>query len=56
MFRLTRVIVSLRSEPFGFSSIITYSSGGCWSVWSGSWPFTDMSEILKFEEMLLGTV
>jgi hypothetical protein len=25
MFRLTRVIVRLRSEPFGFSSIITYS-------------------------------
>jgi hypothetical protein len=32
MFRLTRVIVRLRSEPFGFSSIITYISGGCWSV------------------------
>jgi hypothetical protein len=25
MFRLTRVIVRLRSEPYGFSSIITYS-------------------------------
>jgi hypothetical protein len=25
MFRLARVIVRLRSEPFGFSSIITYS-------------------------------
>jgi hypothetical protein len=25
MFRLTRVIVRLRSEPFGFCSIITYS-------------------------------
>jgi hypothetical protein len=25
MFRLTRVIVRLRSEPFRFSSIITYS-------------------------------
>jgi hypothetical protein len=34
MFRLTRVIVRLCSEPFGFSTIITYSSGGCWSVWS----------------------
>jgi hypothetical protein len=32
MFRLARGIVRLRSEPFGFSSIITYSSGGCWSV------------------------
>jgi hypothetical protein len=25
MFRLTRVIVRLRSETFGFSSIVTYS-------------------------------
>jgi hypothetical protein len=25
MFRLTRVIVRLRLEPFGFSSIITYN-------------------------------
>jgi hypothetical protein len=25
MFRLTRVIVKVRSETFGFSSIITYS-------------------------------
>jgi hypothetical protein len=25
MFRLTRVIVRLRSEPFGFSSIVTCS-------------------------------
>jgi hypothetical protein len=25
MFRLARVIVRLRSEPFGFGSIITYS-------------------------------
>jgi hypothetical protein len=32
MFRLTRVIVRVRSEPFGFSGIITYSSGGCWLV------------------------
>jgi hypothetical protein len=32
MFRLTRVIVRLRSEPSGFSSIITYISGGFWSV------------------------
>jgi hypothetical protein len=47
MFRLTRVIVTLRSEPFGFSSIITYSSEGCWSVWSGGCPYTDMDEILK---------
>jgi hypothetical protein len=47
MFRLTRVIVRLHSEPFGFSSVITYCSGGCWSVWSGGWPYTDMNEILK---------
>jgi hypothetical protein len=47
MFRLTRIIVRLRSEPFGLSSIITYSSGGCWSVWSGGCPYTDMNEILK---------
>jgi hypothetical protein len=47
MFRLTRVIVRLRSELFGFSSIITQSSGGCWSVWSGGCPYTDKNEILK---------
>jgi hypothetical protein len=47
MFRLTRVIVRLRSEPFGFSSITAYSCGGCWSVWSGGCPYTDMNEILK---------
>jgi hypothetical protein len=47
MFRLTQVIVRLRSEPLGFSSIITYSSGGFWSVWSGGCPYTDMNEILK---------
>jgi hypothetical protein len=47
MFRLTRVIVRLCSEPFSFSTIITYSSGGCWSVWSGGCPNTDMNEILK---------
>jgi hypothetical protein len=32
MFRLPRIIVRLCSEPFGFSTIVTYSSGGCWSV------------------------
>jgi hypothetical protein len=32
MFQLARVIVRLCSEPFGFSTIVTYSSGGCWSV------------------------
>jgi hypothetical protein len=46
MFQLTRVIVRLCSEPFGFSTIVTYSSGGCWSVWSGGYPYTDMNEIL----------
>jgi hypothetical protein len=47
MFRLTQLIVRLRSEPFGFSTSITYSSGDCWSVWSGGCPYTDMNEILK---------
>jgi hypothetical protein len=47
MFRLTRVIVRLRSEPFGFSTVITYSFGGCWSVRSGGCPYTDMNETLK---------
>jgi hypothetical protein len=47
MFRLTRVIVRLGSETFGFSTIVTYSSGGCWSVWSGGYPYTDMNEILR---------
>jgi hypothetical protein len=47
MFRLIRVIVRLRSEPLGLSTIITNSSGGCWSVWSGGCPYTDMNEILK---------
>jgi hypothetical protein len=32
VFRLTRVIVRLCSEPFGFSTVVTYSSGGCWLV------------------------
>jgi hypothetical protein len=41
MFRLTWVIVRLCSEPFGFSTIVNYSSGGCWSVWSGGYPYTD---------------
>jgi hypothetical protein len=48
MFRLTRIIVRLCSEPFGFSMIVTYSSGGCWSVWSGGgYLYTDMNEILR---------
>jgi hypothetical protein len=33
MFRLTRVIVKLCSEPFGFSTIVIYSSGG-WLVFA----------------------
>jgi hypothetical protein len=24
--------LDVNSEPFGFSTIVTYSSGGCWSV------------------------
>jgi hypothetical protein len=47
MFWLTWVIVRLCSEHFGFSTIVTYSSGGCWSVWSGGCPYTDMNEILR---------
>jgi hypothetical protein len=47
IFRLTRVIVRLCSEPFGFSTIVTYNSGGCWSVWSGGYPYTDMNEIFR---------
>jgi hypothetical protein len=47
MFWLTRVIVRLHSAPFGLSSIITYISGGCWSVWSGGCPYTDMNKFWK---------
>jgi hypothetical protein len=49
MFRLTLVIVRLRSEPFDFSSIITYRFL-FWSLLTGvKWwlAFTDMNENLK---------
>jgi hypothetical protein len=31
-------------------------SGGCWSMWSGGWPYTDRNENLKniYQQMLLG--
>jgi hypothetical protein len=49
MFRLKRVIIRLRSDiSFLAVLLLTVScSGGCWSVWSGGWLYTDMNENLK---------